>query len=68
MNGCQNRLMGLTKELRADWEQTKQYWNDAKSQEFERRFFDELLSGVNQAIANIDALERVLDKIRDDCK
>lgn len=68
MNASQNRLMGLTKELRADWEQTKQYWNDAKSREFEKRFLDELFAGVNQAMANIDSLERTLDKIRADCE
>lgn len=68
MNATQNRLMALTKELRADWEQTKQYWNDAKSQEFERRFLDELIAGVNQAITNIDSLERTLDKVKTDCE
>ncbi len=68
MNACQNRLNGLTKELRAEWAQTKQYWNDAKSLEFEKRFLDELNAGVNQAITSIDALERALNKIRDDCE
>ena len=52
MIGSKNRLMGLTKELRTEWEQTKQYWNDAKSLEFEQRFLNDLLAGVNQAIAN----------------
>ena len=68
MNASQNRLNGLTKELRAEWEQTKQYWNDAKSLEFEKRFLDELNVSVNQAIASIDALERVLNKARSDCE
>lgn len=68
MNACQNRLNALTKELRAEWEQTKQYWNDAKSHEFEKRFLDELNSGVNQTITSLDALERVLSKVRDDCE
>lgn len=30
-----SRLAGLTKELRAQWQDTKNYWKDAKSQEFE---------------------------------
>ncbi|MND06316.1 hypothetical protein D3C83_276160 [compost metagenome] len=68
MTGSNNRLMGLTKELRAEWDQTKQYWNDAKSLEFERRFLDELFAGVNQAIANIDTLERNINKVRNDCE
>ena len=68
MTGSKNRLMGLTKELRAEWDQTKQYWNDAKSLEFEQRFLDELFAGVNQAIANIDTLERTINKVRNDCE
>jgi len=68
MIGSKNQLMGLTKALRAEWEQTKQYWNDAKSLEFEQRFLNDLLAGVNQAIANIDTLERVITKVRADCE
>ena len=68
MTGSSNRLTGLTKELRAEWDRTKQYWNDAKSAEFERRFLGDLLADVNQAVNNIDALERILKKIRDDCE
>ena len=68
MSGSQNRLAGLTNDLRAEWEQTKHYWNDAKSREFEQRFLDELFTGVNQAVANIESLERILIKIHTDCE
>ena len=66
--GSKNRLLGLTKELAADWAATKDHWTDAKSQEFEKRFIEELMTGVNAAMTNIDTLERVLNKIRDDCE
>ena len=68
MTGSQNRLMGLTKELRVEWDNTKASWRDAKSAEFEKRFLDGLFADVNQTIANIDALERLLAKIRADCE
>jgi len=67
MTGSQNRLAGLTKELRAEWEQTKPHWNDAKSAEFERRFLEDLFAGVNQTINHIDTFERIISKIHDDC-
>jgi len=67
MNACQNRLNALTRELRAKWDETRQYWTDAKSLEFEKRFLDELLAQVNQTIASLDTLERVLGQVRDDC-
>ena len=68
MSASQNRLAGLTNNLRAEWEQTKHSWADAKSREFEQRFLDELFAGVNQTITNIESLERVLAKIRADCE
>lgn len=67
-SGSKNRLLGLTKELAADWAATKDHWSDAKSQEFEKRFIDDLMTGVSAAMTNIDALERVLNQIRDDCE
>ncbi len=68
MSASQNRLLGLTKELAAEWANTKQSWSDAKSREFEQRFLDELFSAVNQAVTNIESLERILNKIRADCE
>ena len=68
MSASQNHLTGLTKQLRAEWEQTKHYWNDAKSAEFEKRFLDDLFASVNQTVNHIDTLERILTQIHDDCE
>jgi len=68
MSANQNRLTGLTNDLRAEWEQTKHYWNDAKSHEFEQRFLSELIPAVNQTLSTIESLERVLAKLRQDCE
>ncbi len=68
MTGAQNRLLALLKDLQADWDQTRQCWSDAKALEFEQRFLHELTSQVNQTIAALDALERVLQQIHRDCE
>ena len=68
MSASQNRLVSLTKELAAEWANTKQSWSDAKSREFEHRFLGELFTGVNQAVTNIESLERILNQIRADCE
>jgi cytochrome c556 len=67
-SASKNRLLGLTKELAADWSATKESWRDAKSLEFEKRFLDDLMTAVNAAMTNIDALERALNKVREDCE
>jgi hypothetical protein len=65
---AKNRLVGLTKELTADWAGTKDAWRDAKAIEFEKKYIEELIAGVNAAVTNLDALERVLNQVRNDCK
>ena len=62
------RLAGLTKELRAQWQDTKSYWKDAKSQEFERRYMEELLASVDRTVTVIEQLDKLVTKIRMDCE
>ena len=68
MKASGNRLSGITKELRAQWEDTKTYWKDAKSLEFERRYMDELLASVDRSVTVIEQLDKLITKIRKDCE
>ena len=38
MKASGNKLMAITRELWAEWQQTKASWRDARAAEFERRF------------------------------
>ena len=62
------RLVGLTKELRTHWQETKAYWKDAKCEEFERRFMEELLASVDRTVTVIEQLDKLATKIRKDCE
>ena len=44
------------------------YWKDAKSQEFERRYMEELLASVDRAVTVIEQLDKLITKIRSDCE
>ena len=68
MNANATRLTGLTKDLWTDWQQTKAYWRDAKSQEFERKYMEELRASVDRTISVIEQLDKLLAKIRKDCE
>jgi len=68
MNASQARLEALTKELRVQWYQTKDQWADAKSQEFEQRFLQELFISVERSVAVIEQLDKVITKIKKDCE
>ena len=62
------RLESSSKELLHRWQQTREYWKDAKAIEFERKYIQELVSGVNTAVGAIEELEKILAKIRSDCE
>ena len=68
MKASGKRLAGITKELRAQWLETKNYWKDAKSVEFERRYMEELLASVDRAVTVIEQLDKLVSKIRKDCE
>ena len=62
------RLEAITKELRAQWQRTRDSWSDAKSTEFERKYLDELFSSVDRAVSVIDQLDKLIAKIKKDCE
>ena len=68
MKASGNRLASRTKELRSEWQNTKSYWKDAKSLEFEHRYMEELLASVDRAVTVIEQLDKLITKIRSDCE
>ena len=68
LSGTKNRLAALTKELAVQWDETKNYWWDAKTREFEQRYIAELLVNVDRTVMAIEQLNEVLTKVRKDCE
>jgi len=63
-----SRLAAVTKELALQWEQTKNFWRDQKSEEFEKKYLQELFLYSDKAIVMIEKLDEVLKKVRTDCE
>ena len=68
MNASGARLEAITRELRLQWTQTKDSWDDAKSREFEQIYLQELFGAVDESVAAIGELEKLVTKIRKDCE
>ena len=68
MNAGGARLEAITRELRLQWLQTKEYWDDSKSREFEQKYLQELFSAVDRSVAVMDELNTLVAKIRKDCE
>jgi thymidylate synthase len=68
MKGSANKLSAITRELWAQWQQTKSCWKDARSQEFEKKYMEDLVSSVDRAVTAIDQLDKLVTKVRKDCE
>jgi hypothetical protein len=68
LGASKQRITAITKELLLKWDQTKEYWQDAKSHEFENKYMAELTSGVDKAVTVIDQLDKLVAKVRSDCE
>jgi len=66
--GSGSNLAQAVKSLTIAWENTKSSWNDAKSDEFERKYIEVLPGLVAQAMAVLEELDVLLNKIRSDCE
>mgnify|MGYP001769894653 CR=1 FL=1 len=62
------RLSGITKELRAQWQDTKSYWRDDRCQQFEHKYLEELFASVDRAVTVMEQLDKLLTKIKQDCE
>jgi hypothetical protein len=65
---AKSRLSSLTKDLWLQWHETRNYWKDSKSEEFEREYLSEVFLGVDRAITAMEKLDEVLAKVRKDCE
>jgi hypothetical protein len=68
LSGSKSRLAAITNELSNQWKETKNYWHDAKSREFEARFLQELFAGVDRSVTVVEKLDELLKKVRSDCE
>ena len=61
-------LLAAARELTLKWQDTKNYWQDAKAHEFEQRYINELIGAVDRAAPVFDSLNKMIEKVRTDCE
>jgi hypothetical protein len=68
LSSTRSWVVAVTKELLLKWQETKSYWKDDKSLEFEHRYLQELFVRVDKAVTVIEKLDVLLAKIKKDCE
>jgi hypothetical protein len=68
LNADKSRLSGITRDISIQWEQTKAYWRDQRSAEFEKKYMEELFHYTNKTVLVIEKLDELFKKVRSDCE
>lgn len=68
LSANKSQLVALTRDLSVAWESTKNHWRDAKSEEFGRRYLEQLLLLMEKAGDVCDRLDKLTTKVRNDCE
>lgn len=62
------KLKQATKDLRAQWNETRAAWHDENSQRFEERYVLPLLARVRSVELALSHMAAVLQEVRHDCE
>lgn len=68
LSGSKSRMIGLTREISVQWDETRSHWRDDKAEDFDRRFMNELSYQVSRAVTVVEQLDELLKKVRSDCE
>jgi len=61
-------LLQALKDLKSHWEQTRAFWDDARSRDFEKKYLEQLPSIAAQAASAMEELDGILKKVTADCE
>ena len=57
-----------TKDLFRRWEETKQFWQDAKAGDFEQEYLTQLQTAVDRATPVFEDLDKLVTRVRSECE
>ena len=57
-----------TKDLLLRWEETKQFWRDAKAADFEQEYLTQLQTAVDRATPVFEELDKLVTRVRSECE
>jgi hypothetical protein len=62
------QLSKIMKDLTLQWHETRMSWDDARSHEFEKTVLEPLEADLRQAVAAMDHMSGLLNRIYSECE
>jgi hypothetical protein len=63
-----NVLASATKHLWRSWDNVRHEWRDAKAEDFERKYLEELQATVDRANVVLNQIEKIMGQAREECE
>ncbi len=67
LNTGRSRLIRAAKQLREQWDETRDFWNDQNSRDFARDHLEPISPQINLMLAAIHRLAEVLEQAEREC-
>ena len=61
-------LANACKDLKLEWQQTRNYWRDQKAVEFEEHYLERLEPLASAALRAMEEIDVLCRKVRSDCE
>lgn len=68
LQNTKGRLLGISRELLRNWQDTQELWRDQKGREFDQTYMQPLFDAADNAVAAMENLDKILAKLRNDCE
>lgn len=68
LQNSRGRLLGLSREMIRQWQETQEVWRDEKAREFDQTYMQPLFDAADNAVAAMEDLDKLLAKLRNDCE
>lgn len=63
-----NVLAASTKQLWRRWDHARHEWRDAKADDFEKKYLEELQATVDRAGVVLNQIEKILEQAKEECE
>lgn len=62
------QLSKALKLLQLRWQESRSYWNDAASEQFEKKYLEPLEADLRSAVTAMDHMASILVQVKRDCQ
>ena len=60
-------LLGNYKQLRVEWKNFREQWQDSKADEFDKKYMQQLEREMRMTLESLDEIDEIFNSLQKDC-